>query len=35
MPRLLIRDVHEWINETLTVPNYHLANPRSQGNGPD
>jgi len=29
MPRLLIRDVHEWINETLTVPNYHLANPQS------
>jgi len=25
MPRLLIRDAHEWINEILTVPNYHCA----------
>lgn len=30
MPRLLIRDVHEWINETLTVPIYHLANSLSR-----
>jgi len=30
MPRLLIKDVHEWINETLTVPIYILANPQSR-----
>ena len=25
MPRHLICDAHEWINEVLTVPIYHLA----------
>jgi len=25
MPSHLICDVHEWINEVLTVPIYHLA----------
>ena len=25
MPRLLIRDAHEWINEIPTVPIYNLA----------
>jgi len=25
MPRHLICDAHEWINEVLTVPTYHLA----------
>jgi len=33
MPRLLIRDAHEWINEIPTVPSYHLANQLRQGNG--
>ncbi len=28
MPRHLISDAHEWINEILTVPNYLLANPQ-------
>jgi len=27
MPRHLISDVHEWINETLTVLTYYLAKP--------
>ena len=26
MPRHLISDAHEWINEIPTVPIYHLAN---------
>ena len=26
MPRHLIRDAHEWINEVSTVPDYNLAN---------
>ena len=30
MPRLLIKDAHEWINEIPTVPNYYLANPQSR-----
>ena len=30
MPRHLIRDAHEWINEILTVPIYALANPQSR-----
>jgi hypothetical protein len=25
MPRHLIGDAHEWINEVLTVPTYYLA----------
>ena len=25
MPRHLISDAHEWINEILTVPSYYLA----------
>ena len=28
MPRHLISDAHEWINEIPTVPIYHLANPQ-------
>jgi len=32
MPRHLISDAHEWINEIPTVPIYYLAN-HSQGNG--
>eukprot|EP00398_MALV-I-01_sp_L67-1_P000602 gene607-669_t len=28
MPRHLISDAHEWINEIPTVPNYHLAKPQ-------
>jgi len=28
MPRPLIRDVHEWINEPLTVPNCICAKPQ-------
>ena len=28
MPRLLIKDAHEWINEILTVPIYYLAKPQ-------
>ena len=29
MPRHLISDVHEWINEIPTVPTYYLANPQA------
>ncbi len=29
MPRLLIKDVHEWINEIPTVPTYMLVKPQS------
>ena len=29
MPRHLISDAHEWINEIPTVPTYHLAKPQS------
>jgi len=29
MPRHLISDAHEWINEIPTVPIYHLAKPQS------
>ena len=28
MPRHLISDVHEWINEIPTVPIYYLAKPQ-------
>ena len=28
MPRHLIRDAHEWINETPTVPIYYVAKPQ-------
>jgi hypothetical protein len=28
MPRHLISDAHEWINEIPTVPTYYLANPQ-------
>ena len=28
MPRHLISDAHEWINEIPTVPIYYLANPQ-------
>ena len=28
MPRHLISDAHEWINEIPTVPTYHLAKPQ-------
>jgi len=28
MPRHLISDAHEWINEISTVPNYALAKPQ-------
>ena len=28
MPRRLINDAHEWINEIPTVPNCHLAKPQ-------
>eukprot|EP00757_Euglenozoa_sp_SAG-D1_P006994 gene6993-gene154 len=30
MPRLLIRDAHEWINEIPTVPSYYLAKQQSR-----
>ena len=30
MPRHLISDVHEWVNEVLTVPIYYLAKPQSR-----
>jgi len=33
MPRHLISDAHEWINEIPTVPGYQLAKPLFQGNG--
>jgi len=29
MPRHLISDAHEWINEIPTVPIYFLANPQA------
>lgn len=29
MPRHLISDAHEWINEIPTVPTYYLANPQA------
>ena len=32
MPRLLIKDAHEWTDEIPSVPTYYLAN-SSQGNG--
>ena len=28
MPRHLISDAHEWINEIPTVPNHHLVKPQ-------
>jgi len=28
MPRHLIGDAHEWINEILTVPTHYLAKPQ-------
>ena len=28
MPRHLISDAHEWINEIPTVPSYYLAKPQ-------
>ena len=28
MPRRVISDAHEWINEIPTVPTYYLANPQ-------
>ena len=28
MPRHLISDAHEWINEIPTVPTYYLAKPQ-------
>ena len=28
MPRHLINDAHEWINEIPTVPTYYLAKPQ-------
>jgi len=28
MPRRLIRDAHEWINEILTVPTHYEAKPQ-------
>jgi len=30
MPRHLISDAHEWINEISTVPIYYLAKPQSR-----
>jgi len=33
MPRHLISDAHEWINEILTVPIYYLAKPQPSGWG--
>ena len=30
MPRHLISDAHEWINEIPTVPAYYLAKPQPQ-----
>ncbi|CAN0931391.1 hypothetical protein LINGRAHAP2_LOCUS37968 [Linum grandiflorum] len=33
MPRHLISDAHEWINEIPTVPVYYLQRNHSQGNG--
>ena len=31
MPRHLISDAHEWINEIPTVPTYYLAKPQPAG----
>ena len=33
MPRHLISDAHEWINEIPTVPIYYLAKPTAKGTG--
>ena len=33
MPRHLISDAHEWINEIPTVPIYYLAKPQPKGTG--
>jgi hypothetical protein len=33
MPRHLISDAHEWINEILTVPNYRFSEPTAKGTG--
>ena len=33
MPRHLISDAHEWINEIPTVPIYFLANPQPAERG--
>ena len=33
MPRHLISDAHEWINEIPTVPIYYLANIPAKGTG--
>ena len=33
MPRHLICDAHEWINEIPTVPTYYLANLPAKGTG--
>jgi len=30
MPRHLIGDAHEWINEILTVPTHYLAKPQQR-----
>ncbi|CCW72296.1 unnamed protein product [Phytomonas sp. Hart1] len=30
MPRLPIRDAHEWINEIPSVPSYYLAKRQSR-----
>ena len=31
MPRHLISDAHEWINDIPTVPIYYLAKPQPRG----
>ena len=33
MPRLLIKDAHEWTNEIPSVPTYYLAKTAVKGNG--
>ena len=33
MPRHLISDAHEWINEVPTVPIYYLGKPQAKGTG--
>ncbi len=33
MPRHLISDAHEWINEIPTVPIYYLAKTTAKGTG--
>ena len=33
MPRRLISDAHEWINEIPTVPIYYLAKPQPRETG--